>query len=48
MAVNASCAKCDFPLVDVSLALDDGMVVQISKCLECEEKLRAHNVVAVI
>ena len=48
MAVNASCAKCDSPLVDGSLTLDDGTVVQISKCPECEGKLRAHNVVAPI
>ncbi|MEC8695084.1 MAG: hypothetical protein VXX88_07935 [Pseudomonadota bacterium] len=41
MAANASCAKCDFPLVDVSLTLDDGMVVQISKCPECEGKIKS-------
>ena len=39
MAVNASCAKCDSPLVDGSLTLDDGTVVQISKCPECEGKI---------
>ncbi len=32
MAVNASCAKCDNPLVDDILKLDDGREVQISKC----------------
>ena len=41
MAVNASCAKCDSLLVDGSLALDDGTVVQISKCSECEEKIKS-------
>lgn len=32
MAVNATCAKCDAPLVDASLELDNGTRVQISKC----------------
>ena len=32
MAVNATCAKCDEPLVDDILTLDDGTEVQISKC----------------
>ena len=32
MAVNAACAKCDEPLVDDILTLDDGTEVQISKC----------------
>ena len=41
MAVNASCAKCDVPLVDGSLTLDDGTVVQISKCPECEGKIKS-------
>jgi hypothetical protein len=31
MAVNATCAKCDAPLVDDILKLDDGTEVQISK-----------------
>ena len=41
MAVKASCAKCDSPLVDGSLTLDDGTVVQISKCPECEGKIQS-------
>ena len=32
MAVNASCAHCDTPLVDDILTLDDGSEFQISKC----------------
>ena len=41
MAVNASCAKCDSPLVDSSLILDYETVVQISKCSECEGKIKS-------
>ncbi|MDC1208158.1 hypothetical protein N8005_02355 [Litorivicinus sp.] len=41
MAVNASCAKCDMPLVDGSLTLDDGTTVQISKCPGCEGKIKS-------
>ncbi len=32
MSVNATCGKCDKPLVDDMLKLDDGNQVQISKC----------------
>ena len=41
MAVNASCAKCDQPLVDDLLRLDDGPTIQISKCPECEGKIKS-------
>lgn len=41
MAVNASCAKCDTALVDDILVLDDGTQVQISKCPECEGKIKS-------
>lgn len=41
MAVNASCAKCDTPLVDDTLALGDGSQVQISRCPECEGKIKS-------
>lgn len=40
-AVNASSAKCDEPLVDDILILDNGEEVQISKCLECEGKIKS-------
>ena len=33
--------KCDEPLVDDILILDNGEEVQISKCLECEGKIKS-------
>ena len=41
MAVNASCAKCDTPLVNDILITEDGANVQISKCLDCEGKIKS-------
>ena len=41
MAVNASCAKCDQALVDDILRLDDAAEVQISRCPECEGKIKS-------
>ena len=41
MAVNATCAKCNEPLQDDILTLDDGSQVQISKCTECQGKIKA-------
>ena len=41
MAVNTSCAKCDVPLVDDTLKLDDGNEVQISKCPGCQGKIKS-------
>ena len=32
MSVNATCGKCNEPLVNDMLKLDDGSEVQISKC----------------
>ncbi len=32
MSVNATCAKCDEPLVDDHIHNDDGTSVQVSKC----------------
>ena len=32
MAVNASCAKCNVPLVNGTLTKDDGSTVQVSWC----------------
>ena len=40
MAVNATCAKCDTPLVNDSLTLDDGREVQISKCPNGDGKIK--------
>jgi len=31
MSVNATCGKCDQPLVDAKISLDDGSTVQVSK-----------------
>jgi hypothetical protein len=41
MGVNASCAKCDSPLVDDVLELDDGKKVQISKCPNGHGKIKS-------
>ncbi len=41
MAVNASCAKCNTPLVDGLLTLEDGSQVQISQCPSCEGKIKS-------
>jgi hypothetical protein len=32
MSVNATCGKCDAPLENGSITLEDGTVVQVSKC----------------
>jgi hypothetical protein len=41
MGVNATCAKCDAPLVDDTLKLDDGNEVQISKCPNGHGKIKS-------
>ncbi len=41
MAVNASCANCNEPLVNGVLQLDDGSSVQISQCPKCEGKIKS-------
>ena len=41
MAVNASCAKCDAPLVDGSLVIGDGSSVQISECPNGHGKIKS-------
>lgn len=41
MSVNASCAKCDTPLENGFLSLDDGTEVQISQCPSCEGKIKS-------
>ena len=41
MAVNASCAKCDEPLKNGTLNLEDGSSVQISICPSCEGKIKS-------
>ena len=41
MAVNANCAKCDEPLVNGLITVDDGSQVQVSKCPECEGMIKS-------
>ncbi len=41
MAVNATCAKCNAELVNDTLTLDDGSEVQISKCPQCDGKIKS-------
>ena len=41
MAVNASCAKCDTPLVNDILTKGDGTEVQVSKCPSCNGKIKS-------
>jgi|TARA_B110000438_G_C15807630_1_gene648182 DNA-directed RNA polymerase subunit RPC12/RpoP len=41
MAVNASCSNCNEPLINDSIQLDDGSTVQVSKCPECEGKIKS-------
>ena len=41
MAVNTSFAKCNTPLVDASLQLDEGSSVQIAQCPDCEGKIKS-------
>ena len=41
MAVNATCAHCDSPLVDDILTLDDSAEVQISKCPNEHGKIKS-------
>jgi hypothetical protein len=41
MAVNATCAKCDAPLVNDILKLDDGSEVQVSRCPNGHGKIKS-------
>ena len=41
MAVNMTCAKCDAPLVDDVLKLDNGQKVQISRCPNGHGKIKS-------
>jgi DNA-directed RNA polymerase subunit RPC12/RpoP len=41
MAVNASCAKCDTPLVNAIQTKEDGSEVQVSKCPDCDGKIKS-------
>ena len=48
MAVNATCTKCDAPLENDMLTIDDGTQVQISKCPNEHGKKNHHFVVVKI
>ena len=41
MSVNATCGKCDAPLVDDKLKLENGSEVQISKCPNDHGKIKS-------
>ena len=41
MSVNASCGKCDAPLVNDTLTLDNGKEVQVSKCPNDHGKIKS-------
>ena len=41
MAVNASCAHCDKPLVNDELTKPDGTKVQVSKCPDGHGKIKS-------
>ena len=41
MSVKAQCGKCDIPLKNDHLILDDGREVQISRCPSCEGKIKS-------
>jgi len=41
MSVNATCGKCNAPLVNDVLKLDDGREVQISKCPNEHGKIKS-------
>ena len=41
MSVNATCGKCNSPLVNDNLKLEDGKQVQISKCPNDHGKIKS-------
>ena len=41
MSVNATCGKCEAPLVDDILKIEDGTGVQISKCPNGHGKIKS-------
>ncbi len=41
MSVNATCGKCDAPLVNDTLTLDSGDEVQVSKCPNDHGKIKS-------
>ena len=41
MSVNAQCGKCNLPLENAYLTLENGVVVQISQCPSCMGKIKS-------
>tara|TARA_B110000263_G_C15147570_1_gene436274 strand:+ start:426 stop:617 length:192 start_codon:yes stop_codon:yes gene_type:complete len=41
MSVNATCAKCNEPLVNDNINKDDGTTVQVSKCPNDHGKIKS-------
>jgi len=41
MSVNASCAKCDAPLIDDYIKVDEETTVQVSKCPNEHGKIKS-------
>ena len=41
MSVNATCGKCNEPLVNASVQLDNGTEVQVSKCPKDHGKIKS-------
>ena len=41
MSVNATCGKCNIPLQNGYITLNDGSQVQVSKCSSCEGKIKS-------
>jgi len=41
MSVNATCGKCNNPLINDNLKLEDGTEVQVSKCPENHGKIKS-------
>ncbi len=41
MAVNATCAKCDAPLVHATIKLEDGTEVHVSECPNGHGKIKS-------
>ncbi|WP_372885773.1 hypothetical protein [Shimia sp.] len=41
MGVNATCADCDKPLVNATIQTADGREVQVSRCPECDGKIKS-------
>ena len=41
MSVNATCAKCNEPLVNDNISIDNGTTVQVSKCPNDHGKIKS-------